>query len=179
MTSVNYANHDGRELQLPARLRRKLGVDGVKDLYPEYYLLKANDFDRFSKTPLDQWMFFLSTGRIPDNVTAPGLAEARERLRIDSLSSEQRADYYRHLDNVRSLRNVADDARDEGYIEGYDEGIAYGVDMGKELGKELGIMEERRRTAAKLLSMGMSQADVAEITGLDIDEVSLSGQARP
>ena len=138
MTSVNYANHDGRELQLPARLQRKLGVGEVKDLYPEYYLLKANDFDRFSKVPLDQWMYFLSTGRIPDNVTAPGLAEARERLRVDSLSSEQRADYYRHLDNVTSLRNVVDDARDEGYSEGYDEGIAYGVDMGKELGKELG-----------------------------------------
>ena len=41
------------------------------------------------------------------------------------------------------------------------------------------LMEERRRTAAKLLSMGMSQAEVSEITGLDIDEVRLSGQATP
>lgn len=61
------------------------------DLFPEYYVLRVIDFDKVATTPLDEWMEFLKTGKIARESTAPGLSEARECLRIDSLSaSEQR-----------------------------------------------------------------------------------------
>lgn len=45
----------------------------VSQLYPEYYILRVNDFNKWSKVPLEQWIYFLNTGEIPDDASAPGL----------------------------------------------------------------------------------------------------------
>ena len=58
-------------------------------LYPEYYILRVNDFNKWSKVPLEQWIYFLNTGEIPDDATAPGLPEARERLKLDRLDKDE------------------------------------------------------------------------------------------
>lgn len=50
-------------------------------MYPEYYILRVNDFDQWSKVPLEQWIYFLNTGEIPNDATAPGLVEGREEGR--------------------------------------------------------------------------------------------------
>ena len=39
-------------------------------------------------------------GEIPSTATAPGLEEARERLKLDSMTKDELAAYYRHLDNI-------------------------------------------------------------------------------
>ena len=78
--------HNGELLSLSPFQRQKFNVDAVSDLYPEYYILKVNDFDRWSKVPLEQWIYFLNTGDIPADATAPGLEEAREKLRIERMS---------------------------------------------------------------------------------------------
>jgi predicted transposase/invertase (TIGR01784 family) len=60
-------------------------IDAGK-LFPEYYVLRVDEFDKKAVTPLDEWIAFLKTGEIPNNAKAKGLHEARERLRIDKLS---------------------------------------------------------------------------------------------
>lgn len=69
----------------------------VSDLYPEYFILKVNDFNRWSKVPLEQWIYSLNTGDIPEDADAPGLQEAREALRITRMSKAELESYYRHL----------------------------------------------------------------------------------
>ena len=44
------------------------------DLFPEYYVLRVNDFDKVATTPLDEWMEFLKIGKIARESTAPGLS---------------------------------------------------------------------------------------------------------
>ena len=66
----------------------------VSQLYPEYYILRVNDFNKWSKVPLEQWIYFLNTGEIPDDASAPGLPEARERLQLDRLSKDELKGYY-------------------------------------------------------------------------------------
>ena len=68
--------HDDDVLQLSQFQRQKFEVSEVYELYPEYYILKVNDFNRWSKVPLDQWLYFLSTSEIPEDASAPGLKEA-------------------------------------------------------------------------------------------------------
>ena len=63
------------------------------DLFPEYYILRVNDFDKVATTPLDEWIEFLKTGSISSKATAAGLPEARERLRVDSLSQKDKQAY--------------------------------------------------------------------------------------
>lgn len=63
------------------------------DIFPEYYVLRVNDFDKVAKTPLDEWIRFLKTGDIRPTDTAPGLSQAREKLRLDKLSVEEKRAY--------------------------------------------------------------------------------------
>lgn len=63
--------HNGELLPLSPFQKQKFEVDTVSDLYPEYYILKVNDFNRWSKVPLEQWIYFLNTSEIPHDATAP------------------------------------------------------------------------------------------------------------
>ena len=89
-------------------------VDTVSRLYPEYYILKVNGFNRVAKSPLEEWIYYLNTGEIPSTATAPGLEEARERLKPDSMTKDELAAYYRHLDNIVILRDNINTEREEG-----------------------------------------------------------------
>ena len=97
--------HNGELLNLTPFQRQKFNVTAVSNLYPEYYILKVNDFNKWSKVPLEQWIYFLNTGDIPFDATAPGLKEAREKLRLERMSKAEPNAYYRHLDNVVILRD--------------------------------------------------------------------------
>lgn len=41
-------------LELTPFQRQKFEVDAVSDLYPKYYILKVNDFDKVAKPPLEE-----------------------------------------------------------------------------------------------------------------------------
>ena len=110
--------HNGELLSLSPFQQQKFNVSTVSDLYPEYYILKVNDFNRWSKVPLEQWIYFLNTGDIPSDATAPGLHEAREKLRLERMSKAELNAYYRHLDNVVVLRDNIVTARGEERMEG-------------------------------------------------------------
>ena len=84
---------------------------------------QRNVFVRFNKhavTPLDEWIRFLKSGTIDDNTQVEGLKVAKERLRLASLSHEERAAYDRHVENLRVQWDVLYTAHEEGR----DEGIA-------------------------------------------------------
>ena len=83
--------HNNDVLKLSPFQRAKFEVDSVSQLYPEYFILRVNDFNKWSRVPLEQWIYFLNTGEIPDDADAPGLSEAREHLKLASLSKEELA----------------------------------------------------------------------------------------
>ncbi len=163
--------HNGELLRLSPFQRQKFKVDAVSDLYPEYYILKVNDFNKWSKVPLEQWIYFLNTGDIPAEATAPGLKEAREKLRIERMSKSELAAYYHHLDNVVVLRDNIITARGEGKIEGFTEGREEGLKKGRAEGRAEGRTEERLKNAKAMKRKGIATNMIAEITGLDEEEI--------
>ena len=72
--------HNGELLSLSPFQQQKFKVDAVSDLYPEYFILKVNDFNKWSKVPLEQWIYFLNTSEIPHDATAPNDTGRAERL---------------------------------------------------------------------------------------------------
>ena len=109
------------------------------DLFPEYYVLRVNDFDKVATTPLDEWIEFLKTGRISNDAQAAGLPEARECLRIDSLSDGERRAYVRHMDSVRHMKSLFETSIDEGFAKGHAEGFGQGLEQGLKKGLEEGL----------------------------------------
>ena len=149
------------------------------DLFPEYYVLRVNDFDKVATTPLDEWIEFLKTGKISPDATAPGLGKARECLRIDSLSSTERNDYNHYLESLIYQRNVLETSRDEGFAEGHDEGFAEGhkkgmekgLEKGMEKGMEKGAKDKAIAIAIQLKRMGMATNQIATATGLNDEDI--------
>ena len=54
----------------------------VADIFPEYYLLKVNQFNDTAKDTLDEWVYFLKNSEVKDEFRAKGLKEAGEVLDI-------------------------------------------------------------------------------------------------
>ena len=132
-------------------------MDTVSQLYPEYYILKVNGFNQVAKSPLEEWIYYLNTGEIPSTATAPGLEEARERLKLDSMTKDELAAYYRHLDNIVILRDNINTEREEGRAEGIEEGINKGIEVARYL-KSSG-------TSIKLImgATGLTKEEIEEL----------------
>ena len=156
--------HNGELLNLSPFQKQKFNVDAVSDLYPEYYILKVNDFNKWSKVPLEQWIYFLNTGNIPADATAPGLSEAREKLQLVRMSKAELNAYYHHLDNVVILRDNIVTARGEGRLEGHAEGL--------EEGRAEGRAESKLEDAKNLKCLGVSMDIIAKATGLSVEEIA-------
>ena len=139
--------HEGDLLELSPFQRQTFKVDEVSQLYPEYYILKVNDFNRVAKSPLEEWIYYLNTGEVPDNAMAPGLETVKQQLQLDRMSKEDLKAYYRHLDNIVILRDNIYTERAEGRAEGI------------------------LATASNLKKMGMEVDFIMQATGLSRDEI--------
>ena len=163
--------HDGDLLELTPFQRQTFKVDTVSALYPEYYILKVNDFNRVAKTPLEEWIYYLNTGDIPSNASAPGLDQAREQLKLNRMTKDELRAYYRHLDNIVILRDNINTERAEGRAEGREEGRAEGRVEGRAEGRAEGQQEERLKNARNLKQLGVSSEIIMQATGLSKEEL--------
>ena len=69
-------------------------------IFPEYYVIKVNQFDDVAKNTLDEWIYYLKNNEIKENFTAKGIEEAREYWRVDKLPEEERRRYLKHLEDL-------------------------------------------------------------------------------
>ena len=72
----------------------------VSNIFPEYYLLKVNQFNNIAKDTLDEWIYFLKNSEVKDEFKAKGLKEAGEVLDIMRLPKEEEYGYNRYLDSL-------------------------------------------------------------------------------
>ena len=160
--------HNGDLLELSPFQRQKFNVDEVSDLYPEYYILKVNDFNRVAKSSIEEWAYYLNTGDVPKGAKAPGMEEVKEQLKVDRMSKAERSAYYKHLDNIVILRDNIYTEREEGRLEGRAEGREEGRAEGRAEGRE----EERRQNARRMKDLGLPAETISTVTELTLEEVA-------
>ena len=151
--------HTNDLLELTPFQKQTFKANTVSQLYPEYYILKVNGFNQVAKSPLEEWIYYLNTGDIPSNATAPGLDEARKKLKLAMMTHDELKAYYRHLDNIVILRNNIITEREEGRFEGHEKGLAEGA-------KNKAI-----EVARFLKASGSSIALIMGATGLTKEEI--------
>ena len=176
--------HDTNDiLQLSIRQREIFVGKDAGDIFPEYYVLRVNDFDKVAKTPLDEWIKFLKTGEIDGTATAKGLPEARERLRVDALPDADKRAYVRDMEALRYQRSVIKtgwyEGRAEGLVEGRAEGRAEGLAEGEAKGRAEAQAESAKEMERKMKDMakkmkdaGMSTETIAHFTQLTPEEIA-------
>lgn len=142
-------------LGLTPRQKEAFSCETPSDIFPEYYLLRVDKFDEVAKTPLDEWISFLKSGEIPETATAPGLPEARIRLREANLSDSEYRQYRRDMDNLSNQESTLWSAEMKGEERGMIKGRAEGV----------------TDTARNLKRLGVEIATIVAATGLSEKEI--------
>ena len=148
--------HTGDRLQIRTKEQNVIVSRFPSEIFPEYILIRVNEFDKVAVTPLDEWMRYLKDGIIASDTTAPGLEEAREKLKYYSMTDQERHAYDEHLNAVMIQNDVLNTAKMEGRMEGRLEGR----------------MEERLANARNFKKMGVSPDIIAQATGLSLEEIN-------
>ena len=160
------------QLRLSVHQQEQFRCQVAGDLFPEYYILRVDEFNKTAVTPLDEWFLFLKTGEISDHVTAPGLSEARERLRRDKMSREEQQAYEAHLENLRYQRSVIQTGIIEGKAEGLIEGKAEGLAEGEAIGRAYERIEVQENMVVNSHLAGLPEETISTITGLPAEKIA-------
>ena len=159
--------HTGDHLEVNTKEDNEIRLCVPEDLFPEYYIIRVNEFNDVATTPIEEWLDYLKNNRISDTTTTPGLREARERLLYLQMTDKERHAYDAHMDDIMVQNDVLDTAKMEGRAEGLVEGHEKGLAEGMEKGRHNALLA----TAKRMKEKGLSSTDIAEMTGLSVEEV--------
>ena len=142
-------------LQLNNLQKELYKTEKIADIYPEFYLLKINQFDDVARNTIDEWIYFFKNESIKDEFTARGLKEAKEELDILKMGEEERREYEAYQESLRYQASMFESTYKVGEMKGRKEG---------EKDKTLEI-------AKKLKEMGIETSLIANASGLSSDEI--------
>lgn len=159
--------HTGHDLLVNTKEEGVIVSHLPKEVFPEYYLIRVNAYDKIPQNPLDEWLTYLKTGKIKEDTRTPGLQQAREKLKILGMTPKERRAYEEHIDNIRVQNDVLETAHVEGFHEGYGEGRAEGI----EEGVARGVVKERLAIATTMIRLNIDDEMISRTTGLGLDEI--------
>ncbi|RHF06554.1 hypothetical protein DW702_05700 [Bacteroides salyersiae] len=156
--------HTGDFLQVTTKEKGVIVRKLPAEIFPEYFLIRVNEFNKSAVTPLEEWIEYLKTGIIRPDTKAPGLEEARRKLIYYNLEPAERQAYDRHIDAIMIQNDVLGTAREEGLQERREEGREEGLQEGR---------KESKITIARNMKNVLNLPDetIAQISGLPIDEI--------
>ena len=143
--------HEKDLLQLSNKQKETFAKQQVSDIFPEYYLIKVNQFNDIARDTLDEWVYFLKNSEVQDSFKAKGLAEAKEVLDVMRLDKEQQHGYNRYLDYLH-------------------------VKASEAFSLKLEAEEKTRKArdieiAENLIDIGLDDLAISKATGLMIDQI--------
>ena len=148
--------HSKDTLKISTKENDVIRMRTPEEIFPEYYIIRVNEFNDVATTPLEEWLDYLKNGHIKDDTTAPGLSEAKEKLQYMTMNQADRYAYERHLDAIMVQEDVLTTAKIEGRAEGRAEGER----------------ENALAVARRLKALGIETAIIAESTKLTAEEIT-------
>lgn len=140
--------HQNDVLGLSVKQKELFQKDTVYEIYPEYYVIKINNFDDIARDSLDEWIYYFKNNEVKDEFKAPGLAEVKAQLQLDGLSEQEQQAYEKHEKMLLSERGIISTARIEGE------------------------QQARIEMARKMKAKGFDAETISEMTGLSTEAVN-------
>ena len=159
--------HTNDELIVRKRDKDAIRTCSPTEIFPEYFLIRVNEFNEVAKTPIEEWMDFLKNNHIKDNTETPGLREAKEQLRVLQMNDAERKAYDNYLDTIRTQDSVLDTYRTEGLLEGR----MIGREEGRAEGREEGARNQSIAIAKEMIKMNLDKSIIKRATGLTDEEL--------
>lgn len=159
--------HTGDCLEVTTKERDTIVHKLPAEIFPEYFLIRVNEFNQVAVTPLEEWIDYLKTGCIRSDTTVPGLGEALEKLRYYNMSPEEQRAYDEHLSAIMIQNDVLSSAKLEGRMEGLMEGRVEGRVEGRAEGEIL----KQKEIAANMKKLNLDIQLISQATGLTAEEI--------
>jgi len=121
-SSIFKGMHNHTLLKLNPKQKELYKTDEIDKIYPEYYVIKVNNFDENAKDTLDEWIYFLKTEQIENNFKAKGLAEAKKKLDYMKVDEQEQKRYEQFKEELHDKASTWEGTYVIGKIEGIKEG---------------------------------------------------------
>ena len=82
--------HTKDTLKINTRDKGLIKIKTPDEIFPEYFIIRVNEFNKVAKTPLEEWIDYLKNGHIKEDTTVPGLQEARQKLQYLKMDKAER-----------------------------------------------------------------------------------------
>ena len=167
--------HTGDFLEVTTKEKDAIVHKLPSEIFPEYFLIRVNEFNKVAVTPLEEWIEYFKSGVIRPDTKAPGLEEARRKLIYYNMDKSEQLAYDEHVNALMIQNDVlstaAMEGREEGRQEGREEGRKEGREEGREEGKQEGKQEEKIENARTMKSLNISADIIHQVTGLSLEEI--------
>ena len=175
--------HTGDLLEVSTKEKDAIVRKLPAEIFPEYFLIRVNEFNKVAVTPLEEWIEYLKTGVIHPDTKAPGLEEARRKLVYYNMNKAEQLAYDEHINAIMIQNDVLSTAamegrqegRQEGLAEGRQEGLAEGrqesLAEGRQEGLAEGRMEEKQANARRMKALNLPVETICQVTGLSAGEI--------
>lgn len=126
---------------------------------------------------LDIWAAFLTkhellvANQLPRELDNPNLQKALTVLEVMSFTEEERRVYEDRLSWLRFEASALKKSEEKGHAQGLEQGREEGIKIGETKGREEGEISGKIEVARKLLARGYSPPEVAQVTGLNQEEL--------
>lgn len=156
--------HTKNKLELNERQKFVYKKERVEQIFPEYYVIKVNQFNDYAKDSLDEWIYFFKNEEIKSEFRARGLKEASEKLQVMRLPLEEQGKYKRYLEELHYQASMAQSkSLDISILDGIREGREQGIKEGERLAAV--------NIARNLRKSGISGEAIQNATGLSKEEI--------
>ncbi len=108
--------HDNSELELNETQQKKYKIKKLKQIFPEYWIIRLKQYNNELNDNLDQWIYFFKNSLVKTDFTAKGLQKAAERLEeISYFKGDEHAynEYIKFLLNRNSQIEQMEDEKEE------------------------------------------------------------------
>lgn len=152
-------------LQLSEEQRELYKKRELREIFPEYWLIKVNNFNDVAKDTLDEWIYFLKNEEIKEDFRAKGLQKAKQELDILKLPEQERLAYARYQDDLHYQASMVESSYTIGEIKGEKKGIKKGIKEGErkkavEIAKNLADILDVKTISIKT---GLTEEEVAAL----------------
>ena len=163
--------HTGDLLEVSTKEKDAIVRKLPAEIFPEYFLIRVNEFNKVAVTPLEEWIEYLKTGVIHPDTKAPGLEEARRKLVYYNMNKAEQLAYDEHINAIMIQNDVLSTAAMEGRQEGLAEGRQEGLAEGRQEGLAEGRMEEKQANARRMKALNLPVETICQVSGLSAGEI--------
>ncbi len=130
-------------------------------VFNQFFLVQISPFHKLkiSNNLINQFLIFRGNGTLPI-ISIQYVIKA-------SLIKEEKLCYEKNWDRISSEKTLLTEAKSEGITEG----LALGIERGKIKGIEEGKKHEKLEIAIKLRQLGMTDAEIQNITGVRLKKL--------